>query len=446
MEKKDNVLVISFDMLPTAMNFGSVQRMHYLCEHLAKHFEILSVSSMKPNIIHHHQNYNSVQLKNFGFLHRIIYNRLYNDNSKKNEVLRTNINRMNWQERGVKKKGLIKKFFKSIEKYIYNEPNSYMGYLSNNWIKRNTNHILKIINENDVKVVIISGPPFGVFSIVPRIKNLLKISIILDYRDPWNLWNKGSFVSRNKELRYLHKADYCVFTNKVLADTMARKCSLNKDKIRIIANGYSPQLSQYQMVPLRKNSKIILSHIGDVSFMNASEFRDISSFLEGLSMLEEVTLEQIIVRIIGVKDLNLSATMIPEKLKNSIELVKEVPLEEAYYEMLLSDVLLLFHTDSESSSRYIISGKLYDYIYGRKFILSIGSEESQHSELINQLKVGIHIENNPLTIASTLELIIKEKLFNNYPEISPETIEQFSRTCQNEKYVELISSILGKGV
>lgn len=59
--------------------------------------------------------------------------------------------------------------------------------------------------------MIISGPYFSVFGLCGKIKQRYRnVKVVLDYRDPWNLWNNAHGIANILEHRNIRKCDKVV--------------------------------------------------------------------------------------------------------------------------------------------------------------------------------------------------------------------------------------------
>lgn len=441
MNNKEKLLFISFDMLPNATNFGSVQRIHYLCNYLVEDFDVISMSSLKGKALNVPYDYLSIQSSDYSKPIRALSKRIYSQNIiHLNESASIDI-----------PKKLLKSFRSALkyiaiksEKIVFNEPNHYMGILSHNWSKKNSNNIINLINKENIKVTILSGPPFGIFSLTKKIKRKTSTKIILDYRDPWNLWNKGSIISNFLERKYLKRLDRIVFTNDSLSKDMIRRFKLQDNQVSIISNGISPDYEKLIISPTRLENKVIISHIGDISLTAKKSFRDITNFIESLKNLPIDALNSLIVYIVGVNDCNRVKDYIPNSLRDVIKIIPPVDPMKSYTYMQNSDILLLLHTDESRSAQYLISAKLYDYIYSGRFILSIGSSQSQHKLLVEDLGIGIHVENSCEQIKSALVKILSEKMYENFRKVGKEEMMRFSRSYQNSLYKDVIKKLMGE--
>jgi hypothetical protein len=414
-------------MIPYCESWGNCQRIYYLANELVKEGYIVWVVSSKNG------------LKNKTINKEILFNQIFVEDLIQNHQI-TNSNKTKQNTLSENKifsliKQLIKFIVYKLEKLIFNEPSPLAGIIGLHFSNKAKILLKDIIMKENISKVIISAPPFSLFSIASFIKkNKLKTKIILDYRDPWNLWNGGSFLSNYFEKKYLKIANHIVVTTDNLKKDLINKFKI-EDKISIIYNGYSKESwDKINFEQTNRSKKIRLSYIGDISLVKGS-YRDLSEFFKAYNLIKERNIFKI--QLIGlsvndqIKELELKY---PE-----IDFIPKVSPEESYKYMINSDILMNIHTTNDNSSFYLIGGKIFDYLKAKKPILSINSKKSFEQMFLKDKAKTYFTENDYLQILKTLKLIAKEKNLNH--KSLSFNIEQFSREFQNKKFINLIDKI-----
>lgn len=441
---KKRILIITYDMIPYSHNWGSCQRMYYLATHLHDLGDDVTVVSYKKDNFNHFGNEIVFEIVPLDLDNSAIKKDIYSDDNLKYASKRKTfpfefLNKLVFN---------IKNNFGSIYRYIFNDTTgSLLGLKSQLWCIKNKQRLIQLIDENKIDTIIISGPPFGLFSLSNTIKKkYANIQLILDYRDPWNLWEweNSSLFSRSFEKKYLNKADHIVCTNKNHIDDLSYKFNISIGKFSVVCNGYS----DHSWSDFNSNNKIyetddkkIITYVGYIDFYNSGGYRDTSELFQAFDEMLK-TNRDIKLRFVGIKDLHHeSINTLKNRFGENIEFVGVVTNIESYKYMINSDSLLLLHTSEDSSCKYLVSGKLYDYVKAEKPILSIGSDLSIHRSIINEEKLGVHTRNDASKIYDALfdllELIKKDQTESRV--VKDKTIE-YSREYQNKKYWELIHS------
>lgn len=435
---KENILIVTYNMIPYSI-WGSCQRMFYLGNYL-------QTNGFNVFLIHYKGNFYG----DFG--EKILFNPLPLDNvfisllsSKRSQQSMKHENTISHKGHTylIWLKNHMKFSLLFLEKTLYNEqPGSAIS--GSLFIKRGLSDIIHTIELNNIQKILISGPPFALFKLGKILKKTdPSLKIILDYRDPWNLWRDGSFIAYRKEKDYLRFADKIIFVNDVIMKDTIQKFDLDTRKCDIILNGYSEQSWQRLIVKNKKfnlnKNRLKISCIGAISFESDNNYRNVNHLLDAVNRFKHKDVELIFV---GVNDFE-KIEKIREKLNVYIECVPFVDHEISLEYMLMSDILLVIHTDS-SSSKYILTGKLFDYVRSGKVIFGIGDENANFIKFIKKYRLGVTASNNVSSIMSALELIhhywenglidkLREGFNGDYNQIS-----EFSREYQNSKYMDII--------
>ena len=127
------------------------------------------------------------------------------------------------------------------------------------WAKSSVKFLVKYMKKNNIQTVITTAPPHSMHTIGYRLKKILKINWIADFRDPYVNWDillnmKPTFISSKIHTYYqnlfLNNADKIVVTNTCLYDEFSKIVSTNK--LRVITNG-----SNIQPVKSSKNKRFV---------------------------------------------------------------------------------------------------------------------------------------------------------------------------------------------
>jgi len=431
--KNKKVIIITYDMIPHATTWGGSQRMYFLADFLVRKGIDTSVFSCEKKTINDYGNkinFKQYQLKiNNRFYKKIIDSKsstnFDKDNSSKNKL-----------KKFIKSNKLLFQLLRKIDRKIFNEPSFLAGVLSRSWVKSYYSEINTYIQKNNISTVIISGPPFGMFLIGKKIKLKHSVRVIYDYRDPWNLWYQKSMCGRIYERNYLKYSDTIVCTNNNLIVDMAKKYKIKPDKFLLISNGFSNNSwigidTKYY----KKNKKLTISYIGIMDMSKSSNYgyRNISILLEAFDKCLKEGKDIKLVFVGVVNPFSNYSLLLKDKYGDNIEIVGVKSSNDANNYMIASDALLLLHTVVDSSSKYIISGKMYDYIKSNRYILSIGEETGLHNFLIEEYNLGINCQNKKENIYFALNYIYSKWLENKLT-VSMLNIEMFSREYQNKLY------------
>ncbi|WP_366184094.1 glycosyltransferase family 4 protein [Flavobacterium ovatum] len=256
------------------------------------------------------------------------------------------------------------------------------------WVKPSVAYLEKYIQENNIDIIITSGPPHSLHLIGLALKQKLSVKWFADFRDPWTTigYHKSLRLSdfaanKHKKLEYkvLNSADTIIVTSKT---TKIEFQAITSKPIQVITNGYDVEPVGNQVL----DNKFSLAHIG--SFLSERNpailweslvelITEISSFKENLE-----------IKLIGAVSQEVLETISQFGLNNYLNNLGYVSHEEAIAHQKKSQVLLLVEIDSEDT-KSIIPGKLFEYMVSNRPILAIGPHDSDFSEIITGTNTGV---------------------------------------------------------
>jgi glycosyltransferase involved in cell wall biosynthesis len=440
--KSKSVVIVSYDMIPHATSWGGSQRMYFLSEYLVQNNYDVTVFSCKKHTNNHYgHNINfrnkSIEVSNI-FYRNFLYSK---KSSQSSENGNSSYNRTRKIREFVKNIKFVFKMVVKIDKYIFNEPSFLTGLIVRNWSKHTANEIKSFINKNNIKNVIITAPPFAMLSMGKILKKFdSNLNIIMDYRDPWNLWKKQSEFAWHLEKKALKYCDKITCTNENLAYDMATAFKIDRNKFCVVSNGFSEELWKNIEVANRcDNNQMVITYAGSIDFSKSSElgYRNTKIILQSLEKCMKSG-KRIKIRFVGVVDpYSQECINLKKKFDENIEIIGVVSNEESVKYMLDSDVLLLIHTATDSSSNYLVSGKLYDYIKAQKPILSVGSPNGLHAQIISREGLGIHVENENESVDQAFNEFYNMWVENELNLPSSIDVEKYSRNIQYSKIENL---------
>lgn len=421
---RNKVLILTYEMIPYSNTFGGCQRMYFLAEHLADNGIDVTVVSAK-------KKYNGFFGKKINFKSLYYGQEIIENNNLDNNKMFTNNNLLK-----TKIKNILRKTIEKVSNFYFNEPSNLLALRAFLWLKKYKNNVLSSIENNDIGTVIISGPPFTLFSMVKDIKTKHpKVKVILDYRDPWGLWNYNKSFAFLREKNYLNNANEIIVVTPIAEkDTFTH--FKTDTKISVVYNGYSDLVWEgIEIKSTSANKKIKISFIGSIDFLEDS-YRDTRFFFKAYEGFKDI----FELYFVGVEK-----TKIVEDIMIRYPEIKILPIvtqEESLQYMLDSDVLLTLHTANDASGKYLIQGKIFDYLKSGKIIFSIGLKDDFTNIFINNHNLGLTCGNNVEEIKNAFDTLIELKNKNslsNFRGSNNFNIEDFSRENQNNKFLSIIN-------
>lgn len=256
------------------------------------------------------------------------------------------------------------------------------------WVKPSIKYLTKYIQENNVDVVITTGPPHSLHLIGKGLKEKLGIKWLADFRDPWTTigYHKDLKLSASAEAKHkllekevLNTADAILVTS----PTTKKEFELLTNKpISVITNGYDVEKTGKQ--PL--DEKFTIAHIG--SFLSERNPRILWKALAELIKENKDFKAAFRLKLIGAVSQEVLNTISEFRLSDYVDNLGYVSHSDALAHQRKSQILLLVEINSEDT-RCIIPGKLFEYMVSERPILAVGPDEADFAAIIRSTNTGV---------------------------------------------------------
>ena len=249
------------------------------------------------------------------------------------------------------------------------------------WSKSSVKFLTKYMKKNNIQTVITTAPPHSMHTIGYRLKKILKINWIADFRDPYVNWDillnmKPTFISSKIHTYYqnlfLNNADKIVVTNTSLYDEFSKIVSTNK--LRVITNG-----SNIKPLKTSNNKRFILSYFGLIN-----KFRDPINFLNALEEMvseDKVFKSKLELNFYG----NIQKSTI-DYLKNNktlCGLFNYYPnIDHSKINKIIPKSSLLLLLLNNEKNQNTTPYKLFDYLVSERPIITLGDFENKHVDTL----------------------------------------------------------------
>ncbi len=263
------------------------------------------------------------------------------------------------------------------------------------WVRPSVKFLADIITSQNITTVITTGPPHSIHLIGLKLKKRHGINWIADFRDPWSNWDLLTKLKVNKIGRYFHKK----FENNVLSnadrvitvsDNLAKDLSqLGQRKVDVITNGVDLDQIEIDFTDTSSVDKFRISHIGLLN-----EMRDPEIFWKALSELVEEHpsfAEDLEINLAGIVSESILSHLKKSNLSTQLSFKSYLSHQNVFRE-LKSSALLLVILNKTDNAKWIIPGKLYEYLAARRRILLLGPENSNAAEILAKSKGGSCID------------------------------------------------------
>ena len=308
------------------------------------------------------------------------------------------------------------------------------------WIKPSVKFLSNYLNNNEIDVVITTGPPHSIHIIGLALRDKFKIKWISDFRDPWTeidyfqqlpLTKKANKKHHQLEQEVLEKSDMVI----VVGETMKKKFLKHNHNIEVLTNGFD---SYENSLTIELDSNFSITHVG---LMNAD--RNPTILWEVLYEISSENIDfknNLRIKFIGkiddtvIQDIQVFNT-------NNIVRIPYLDHDEVRKYQASSQVLLL-SINHVPSAKGIITGKIFEYLQAKRPILGIGPEDGDAAAILKKTNAGNIVGfNNKVELKTAVLKLYKdfkeEKLF-----VKSINIEQFHRKNITRQLAQVIKKIV----
>ncbi|MEN8139212.1 MAG: glycosyltransferase family 4 protein [Bacteroidota bacterium] len=310
------------------------------------------------------------------------------------------------------------------------------------WIEPSVKFLKNYLSQNNVDVVITTGPPHSLHLIGLKLKRLLDVKWIADFRDPWTnidyysklkLTNWADLKHHRLEKDVIEESDKVLVVGKTMKDEFYM---LGGDKIHVIPNGFDVETAKKESVDL--DEKFSISHIGS---MNAD--RNPEMLWEALS--ECINEQPEIAKHLQIK----LAGMVSREVFDTLEFYELS--KYVYHEKYLnhddvitfqkSSQLLLLVLNNTANAKGIVTGKFFEYLNAKRPILTIGPEDGDLAEILKGTESGEIVDYGKKDKMKELIMKYYSDFINEELFVNSKNIEQYSRKNITAKLAGIMNSL-----
>ncbi|WP_435415734.1 glycosyltransferase family 4 protein [Polaribacter aestuariivivens] len=349
-------------------------------------------------------------------------------------------NTLFWKKKSQKKEGVSNLSNNKILSFI--RGNVFIPDPKIFWVKPSVKFLQNYLLENNIDVIISSGPPHSMHLIAQKLRAKNNVKWIADFRDPWTDlyytkdFNQGKFaLKKNKKLEkeVLNKAD-CILT---VSNSLKKVFEKNSTNVNVITNGFDDEVLLEK--PIALDNKFTISYIGLLP--KQSNPKLLFKVLQKLLKENEELKNDLQLNFIG----DISEDVKNEIQKYNLESLSifkgYVSHQEAILYQKKSQVLLLL-IPNVPNNEGILTGKLFEYLTAKRPILAIGNENSDLSKILKDTNAGIVVNYENEKKLTTEILRLYEKYKSGKLEVNPENIQQYHRKELTGKLAKIIKKII----
>jgi glycosyltransferase involved in cell wall biosynthesis len=275
--------------------------------------------------------------------------------------------------------------------------------------------IPKVIKNNEITKIIISGPPYRYAAYALKLKNKFKnLEIILDYRDPWNDFNDPKQFEKTRidfekkiEKEVLKSVDKIITVSKTQKQ-LIESIQPHSAPVFVIPNGYDPDDCIKIEPQIQHSDKIKLTHFGTLHQQKDYYWKPFLNALIKLKKEKPNIYTSLEIDFVGYTPPEIENYI--KKNDLSINIYGILPPETAYQYLSKTDIALWFKYDG---SPHEFATKFGDYIALKKHIWTF-SVEGDVTNHIQKNKIGTVFLRSDKQLTESIFNALKE-LKNNKP-------------------------------
>ena len=308
------------------------------------------------------------------------------------------------------------------------------------WIKPSVKFLSNYLKNNEIDVVITTGPPHSMHIIGLVLKDKFKIKWISDFRDPWTeidyfqqlpLTKKANKKHHQLEQEVLEKSDMVI----VVGETMKKKFLKHNHNIEVLTNGFD---SYENSLTIELDSNFSITHVGS---MNTD--RNPTILWEVLYEISSENIDfknNLRIKFIGKIDDTVIQDIQVFNPKNIVRIPYLDHKEVRKYQA--SSQVLLLSINHVPSAKGIITGKIFEYLQAKRPILGIGPEDGDAAAILKKTNAGNIVGfNNKIELKAAVLKLYKdfkeERLF-----VKSINIEQFHRKNITRQLAQVIKKVV----
>jgi glycosyltransferase involved in cell wall biosynthesis len=337
-------------------------------------------------------------------------------------------------------------FFSNIKKTIgnYIRGNFFIPDPRVLWVKPSVKFLSDYLSKNKIDAIVSSGPPHSLHKIAKHLKKKFNIPWLADFRDPWleildfhGFKTSASAFEKHKKLfrSVLNEASEVVVAHESVRENFQ---ALTKTKVTLITNGYDAADIANAPQPIHDNKKFNVVFVGIL--YDKLNSPDLWNAFAKYASVDKIFAEKLQLIFVGKVQPDAMRNLEKNDLLKYCKFTGYVSHEVAVGYEKIADLLLLL-TPSGNDFKYVIPGKLFEYLAVQKPILCLANANNDSAIIVSNSKAGIVVSPNS---ANEIKTVI-ESLFKDF-EGKKETyvasnFEKFERKNLTAVLVNSLNSI-----
>jgi glycosyltransferase involved in cell wall biosynthesis len=313
------------------------------------------------------------------------------------------------------------------------------------WVKPSVKFLRSFIADNQIGLVITTGPPHSIHLIGYRLKKQTpSLKWIADFRDPWSRWGLLDSLSVSDAVKRIHaRLERRVLQTADVVTTITpfyvrQFQELGNRGVQLLTNGFDDEdFTGFQIV---RAEKFIIRHVGIVN-----EKCNPRPFMEALaSLMSEDAAIRAAVRIEFVGEVNnefKSYVKANDELSRITSFIPTVPHKELPTLYGSSAMLLLILVGYKDAEGYM-PGKLFEYLATGIPVLGVGPVRGDAASLLKESGGGVMASPENHRLIHDFIKDCYKSWTTNSPGKPGQGIEHYSRRGVTKKLAGLLDELM----
>src|SRR5690606_12105175 len=257
------------------------------------------------------------------------------------------------------------------------------------WVKPSVQFLLDIIDKNQIKAIITTGPPHSLHLIGRNIKRKTGIPWVADFRDPWSSWE---FLDSLPMLEWIrkrhHKLEQTVLKEAdavvTISPTFKQELeAIGNREVELITNGFDPSDLPIDFIQSSRNGAFHIVYTGIID-----SIRNPIPFLEAFKAVVSQQPQNALLTFVGkVNSQVVDFIHKDDWLVSHVEFPGYLSHQEVFAYYKKADLLLLILTHTKNAKGNI-PGKLFEYMATGRKIIALGDPNGDASQIIQEANAG----------------------------------------------------------
>jgi hypothetical protein len=312
------------------------------------------------------------------------------------------------------------------------------------WIKPSIKFLLNYLQSNPVDAIISTGPPHTDHLIALGVKEKTNLKWIADFRDPWTTMDYFNDLklssSANKkqhrlELAVLKTADRVISVGRMMKKEFDEKRGSDTS---VITNGFDS--TDFNTGEMELSDEFTLVHIG--SFLERRNPFSLWKAICELISEKESFKNKVKIKLIGRVEQSIINSIKEFNLDSYTDVVPYMDHQKVIIELKKSQVLLL-PIDDFDGAKWVLTGKLFEYLAGERPVLCIGPPDGDAAMVLSETSAGVTFNFHDVSgikkqLLEYFNLYLQKKLT-----VNNNSVDEYSRKQLTQKLAAILNEITG---